>query len=253
MAKRDLSRDPANLAAMWRKAIPIYQELKQTGLSDIALAAILGNMAQESSFDPNATSASGTYRGYVQNSKDIVRWITQNFGGYNHQHQMKYLVAGLTGKLPNAQSTWGNELRNRFNSFVTGMQRNIDVPRAVRLWESSYEKSGGQQLTQRINYANYFYNQIQSLPQKPTTTKVQKTQKPQTTSYPQVEQTDAIKSKQPVIIQDKYLKNHTIQESYSSNQSQNTRYPVRKRQQNVDLQQYYNGGKLLKRYSQWVN
>jgi hypothetical protein len=42
------------------------------------------------------------------------------------------------------------------------------------LWETSYEKSGGQALQQRINYANYFYNQILnenkqvSQPKKPT-------------------------------------------------------------------------------------
>jgi len=40
-----LSRDPTNLKLMWKKAQKIYKELKVTGLSDIVIAGILGNMA----------------------------------------------------------------------------------------------------------------------------------------------------------------------------------------------------------------
>jgi len=43
---------------------------------------------------------------------------------------------------------------------LQGLKSNITVAQATKLWETSYEKSGGQALQQRINYANYFYNQI---------------------------------------------------------------------------------------------
>lgn len=160
MAKRDISTDPVNLKAMWRKAQIVYNELKSSGLSDVAIAAILGNIAQESAFDPNA--GTGKYSGYIQNQKEIVNWIKKNFGGYAHSHQIKYLLAGLTNKLPETTSLWGKELNKRFNDFIKGLTNAITVEQATKLWESSYEKSGGQQLQKRINYANYFYKQIQN-------------------------------------------------------------------------------------------
>ena len=158
MARKDLSTDPINLKSMWGKAKKFYKELKQTGLSDIAIAAILGNMAQESSFNPRARA--GSHHGYIQNQKEIVNWVIKNFGGYDHSHQMRYLIAGLTKKLPEVTSQWGRELNSRFTTFLSGLTKNITVAQATKLWETSYEKSGGQALQQRINYAKYFYNQI---------------------------------------------------------------------------------------------
>jgi len=84
MARKDLSKDPANLQAMWKKAKRFYNELKRTGLSDTVIAAILGNIAQESSFDPKARV--GSYTGYIQNQKEIVNWVIKHFGGYDHAH-----------------------------------------------------------------------------------------------------------------------------------------------------------------------
>ena len=158
MARKDLSKDPINLQAMWRKAKKFYYELKKTGLSDTVIAAILGNIAQESSFDPKARA--GSHTGYIQNQKEIVNWVIKHFGGYDHIHQMNYLIAGLTQKLPDKISQWGKELNTRFNTFLQGLTNNISVAQATKLWETSYEKSGGQALQQRINYANYFYKQI---------------------------------------------------------------------------------------------
>lgn len=158
MIRKDLSKDPTNLQAMWRKAKKFYYELKKTGLSDTVVAAILGNIAQESSFDPKARA--GNYSGYIQNQKEIVNWVIKHFGGYDHIHQMNYLIAGLTQKLPDKVSQWGKELNTRFNTFLQGLTNNITVAQATKLWENSYEKSGGQALQQRINYANYFYKQI---------------------------------------------------------------------------------------------
>lgn len=158
MTPEQLSKNPANLKLMWEKARDIYRELKVTGLSDVAIAGILGNMAQESSFISNKKG--GSHVGYVQNEPRIIEWITQQFGGYNHKHQMNYLIAGLTNKLPDITSVMGSDLNNRFNTFVKGVQNINDVPSAVKLWETAYEKSNGQQLQARINYGNYFYNKI---------------------------------------------------------------------------------------------
>lgn len=165
-----LSRDPTNLKLMWKKAQKIYKELKVTGLSDIVIAGILGNMAQESSFNPKAKS--GIHTGYIQNQPEFVKWITQYFGGYDHKHQMNYLIAGLTNKLPDIKSSTGVQLYNRFTAFLSGAKKVKSVADATTLWEDAYEISHGQEIQARINYANYFYKQIQQLTnnKKPTKT-----------------------------------------------------------------------------------
>lgn len=161
MSKRDLSTDPVNLSAMWKKAKKIYTKLKKAGISDIIIAAILGNIAQESSFNHKARL--GKHSGYFGNQPEIENWIIKNFGGYDDIHQTNYLIAGLTGKLPDNKSIWGKDLKDRYDKFLNGVTKNTSVAQATKLWEDTYEKSGGQSLQQRINYANYFYNQIQQL------------------------------------------------------------------------------------------
>ena len=225
---RDLSTDPNNLAAMWKLAKPIYIELKeQTGLSDMALAGMLGNMAQESTFNPNAKS--GDYSGYFQNSSNIVRWIIKNFGGYNHEHQIKYIVSGLAGTLP--QNNEGLWLQERFNDYTKGLNSINNVSDAVALWERSYEKSNSQNLRQRINYGNYIYQQILK----------EGSSKPQ---YQSQQKTPRQKTIEPSDQTNVYNK------QYPKITPTNVKYPVRKRPAEKGLAAYYNGGKLIKK---WVN
>lgn len=225
---RDLSTDPNNLAAMWKLAKPIYIELKeQTGLSDMALAGMLGNMAQESTFNPNAKS--GDYSGYFQNSSNIVRWIIKNFGGYNHEHQIKYIVSGLAGTLP--QNNEGLWLQERFNDYTKGLNGINSVPDAVALWERSYEKSNNQNLRQRINYGNYIYQQILKEGSPKQQYKPQQKTPRQKTVEPS-DQTGVYNKQYPRIT------------------PTNVNYPVRKRHTEKGLAAYYNGGKLIKK---WIN
>lgn len=262
MARRDLSTDPTNLKAMWSKAKKFYQELKRTGLSDIAISAILGNMAQESSFNPKAKA--GSYSGYIQNQKEIVNWVIKHFGGYDHIHQMNYLIAGLTQKLPDKISQWGKELNKRFNTFLQGLTNNISVAQATKLWEASYEKSGGQELQKRINYANYFYNQIinenkqTNQPKKPA---VKRKNKATAQQVPQ------INYPQEVLTMEQPQPEYTAQTDYTSNNLplffdfknyQLDQEPVSQNAQQVTTEfdlplfatNYKNGGKLIKRGQQ---
>lgn len=262
MARKDLSTDPINLKAMWTKAKKFYQELKKTGLSDIAIAAILGNIAQESSFNPKARA--GSYSGYIQNQKEIVNWVIKNFGGYDHIHQMNYLIAGLTQKLPDKISQWGKELNKRFNTFLQGLTNNISVAQATKLWESSYEKSGGQELQKRINYANYFYDQILnekkqvSQPKKP---KLKQKNKVVAQQIPQ------INYPQEILTMDQSQPEYTAQTNYTNNNlplffdfknyqfdqepvSQNAQQATTEFDLPLFATNYKNGGKLIKRGQQ---
>lgn len=232
---RDLSTDPTNLAAMWKLAKPIYLELKeQTGLSDMALAGMLGNMAQESTFNPKAKK--GDFSGYFQNSSNIVKWVIKNFGGYDHEHQIKYIVSGLAGTLP--QNNEGLWLQERFNEYVNGINNINSVADAVALWEKSYEKSKKQNLRERINYGNYIYQQIMK--------EGLGTQQPQAQSItrkgPRQELSKPVEpSDQTGIYNRQY---------YPGPTPSDINYPVRKRPSQTGLEQYYNGGKLIKK---WVN
>ena len=158
-----LSRDPANLEAMWGRALPFYKQLKVEGFSNEIIAAVLGNMAMESSCD--ATADSGSHSGFFGNQREIKNWIIKNFGGYNSNHQMNYLIAGLKGTLPDTKSLWGDDLYKRFNKFMQSSKNTTNISRLSDYWEKYYEKSGGQELQARRNYANYFYKQILNQPE----------------------------------------------------------------------------------------
>ena len=262
MPKRDLSTDPINLKAMWQKAQKIYLKLKQVGLSDVIIAAVLGNIAQESSFDHNARV--GKHSGYFGNQTEIENWIIKNFGGYTDVHQTNYLIAGLTGKLPDIKSLWGRDLKNRFDKFIKGITKNTSVAQATKLWEASYEKSGGQELQKRINYANYFYNQIINENKQASQSKkpaIKQKNKVVTQQVPQ------INFPQEILTMEYPQQEYTAQTNYTSNNlplffdfkdyqfnqepiSQNAQQATTEFDLPLFATNYKNGGKLIKRGQQ---
>lgn len=143
--------------AYWEKAQAMYKELLDAGVNPVAAAGILGNIAQESEFNPNAAnSINGGHWGYLQNDKNITPWVRANYGGYDHRSQMNYLIAGLQGKLP--KSNMG--LDRRFNGFNARMQGVTDPEMAAYLWEREYEKSANEGVPQRRYFARYFYDRM---------------------------------------------------------------------------------------------
>lgn len=150
--------DPnANNRAMWSKAKPFYDEMLSWGIEPVAALGILGNMAQESSFLP--TASNGTHHGYIQNQTSIRDFIKKQYGGYGHKEQMQYIRDGLAGKLKGQDTSMGQQLQARFNAYTTAVNGVNDPARAAYLWESTYERSGGQNNRARQNYANYFFQQ----------------------------------------------------------------------------------------------
>jgi len=65
---------------MYELSRPIYQQFINAGVDPIVAAGVLGNIALESSFNPNASNR--THWGYVQNDKHIKDYIVSNYGGY---------------------------------------------------------------------------------------------------------------------------------------------------------------------------
>lgn len=150
------SRVDVENEAMWKKAEPYYRELVAAGINPYVAVGVLGNIALESAFDPNANHH-GKYHGLTQNQTDAKNWIIKNYGGYSKAHQMRFLVDGLMGKLQDSNKIpWQREFFKRFAGFnkATRNLRNIDA--ITDAWEKHYERSGGQGSPIRRRYANYF-------------------------------------------------------------------------------------------------
>lgn len=142
---------------MWSKAQPIYQEMLDAGIDPVSAAGILGNMALESGLNPAASNnINGGHWGYLQNDRNITPWIKSNYGGYDHRHQMDYLIAGMQGKLPSGNMG----LASRFNGYRDAMRGVTDPEMAAYLWERHYEKSDNEAIPARKGYARYFYDRM---------------------------------------------------------------------------------------------
>jgi len=150
------SRDyDAEVATLWRttKLPSINARLRKAGVSRNVRAALMANIIQESTVNENASN--GTHFGYIQNEKGIVDYIKRNYGGYKDEHQINFLIDGLTGNLKDTKSKWGKELNKRFKGFNSAVKANPNLqPHHISpLWEQNYERSGGQGNTHRIKFA----------------------------------------------------------------------------------------------------
>ena len=242
---------------MWVKVKPIYEYFISNNIDPITAAAICGNIGAESSGDPNATN--GTHWGYIQNEKGIVDYIKRNYGGYGHNQQLAFILDGLRGQLKETNTVWGRELVKRFNDFNSQIKNIKTAGEGAYLWEKAYERSGGQANLKRRDYAEYFYTQAkgpqsiykQQIVQQPDATRVQ--EKPHIdinyiqsgtndTSYWFPEQTNL----------DNYIN------QWSNNPPNIPYYAMNEAKSGNSfiqpaLKQYQNGGKLIKRYSQWIS
>lgn len=146
----------------WEKGKRLYNELLDAGITDkISLAGILGNIALESGgFDPYASNnINGGHWGYLQNDKHLHGYMSQHFGK-DHNGQIKYIIAGLQGKLPKVGI--GKAIQARFNGYLDDLQRlNVTDPEhAAFLWERNYERSNNEAIPQRKYFAKYFYDRM---------------------------------------------------------------------------------------------
>lgn len=141
---------------MSKKGSFMVDSIYNRNIDPIKGAGVAGSMALESSFNPNARG--GSHLGYVQNEPRIINYIKRNYGGYDHNAQIRFLLDGLTKGLPDSTSVMGRDLQTRFNNYNWKTYKTPEE--AARAWEKSYEKSGGQGNNQRLYYSRMFYNLI---------------------------------------------------------------------------------------------
>jgi hypothetical protein len=108
----------------------IYQELKkQLGYGDVAIAAIMGNMYQESKFIPTALNSGGGDYGLVQwvneRKTELLSWLkTNNLNKTLYKDQIQYLKYDLNG-------SWKYTGKN--------LVSNTDITNATKIFYITYE------------------------------------------------------------------------------------------------------------------
>ena len=108
----------------------IYQELKkQLGYGDVAIAAIMGNMYQESKFTPTALNKGGGDYGLVQwvneRKTELLSWLkTNNLDKTLYKDQIQYLKYDLNG-------SWKYTAKN--------LASNTDITNATKIFYITYE------------------------------------------------------------------------------------------------------------------
>lgn len=141
---------------MYELSRPIYQQFINAGIDPIVAAGVLGNIALESSFNPNASNK--THWGYVQNDKHIKDYIVSNYGGYGPKQQLQFLIDGLTGNIKGSNKGKGKAIQKRFTNFLNASKGLTNPADVAALWDKHYEISGGQGMYDRRNYATRFWD-----------------------------------------------------------------------------------------------
>ena len=140
MVSRGFDRRTAILNA---NKVYIYNYLKEKGMTNVAIAGIMGNIEQESRFSTQASN--GSHSGICQWDHG-VRWARLTDSQDN-----PYSIADQT------EFMW-NELNER--GLVDKLNDAPDIYTATYIFDNHYEGSGGYELSQRVAYANKIYQAI---------------------------------------------------------------------------------------------
>jgi hypothetical protein len=119
------------------------------GWTDNQIAAGLGNLQQESNFNPNAFNSKESAFGIAQWRGDRLT----NLQNYAAQNGLDYTDVGTQAQFINYEMTSGSE-QSAGNKFFNN--QNQDPGNLAATWDQSYERSAGTERDQRIANANAF-------------------------------------------------------------------------------------------------
>jgi len=120
--------------------------LKGKGLSDAAVAGILGNLQEESSLNPDA------YNGN-EGAIGIAQWE----GGRRTALQAFARANGTSETDLNTQLNFlWHELNTSERSSLSAIQSASSASEAAAIWDEKYERSAGTTRNARVSYANQF-------------------------------------------------------------------------------------------------
>lgn len=156
-----------------------YKLLRNNGFDMMSAVGILGNMMQESSFNPNVVNHLG-YHGLLQNSKAIQQAIKNQYGDLSEQSQLRYLSDWTDGatwirKGPYASDTAlysKSYQRSGYKTpeqaafeFLKRYERAIVVdPKTKKALRDANGNYVYQDKDKRLGYAKSIYNYLAGLP-----------------------------------------------------------------------------------------
>lgn len=114
--------------------------MREAGLSENAIAGILGNAYVESSFNPNAKN--GSHKGLFQWDKN--RWT---------EYQKMLKQYGEKDSLENQMAFMLSEVGQMGSGFINRLNTAGSPEEAARIFEAEFERSGGQLLNKRLKSA----------------------------------------------------------------------------------------------------
>lgn len=130
----------------------VWAFFKEKGLSDEAVAGIMGNVALESNFDSTATNKSSGAFGLFQ-------WLGSRYNELvEYATNRKTMVSDVDTQLNFA---W-EEMKTTHKSTLEAMESDkyTTPSEYAEVFEKKFEKSGGQGLEQRIQYAEEIYSEF---------------------------------------------------------------------------------------------
>ena len=146
----------------------IWFYLLGRGFSKECTAGIMGNMMLESGLDPAIISSSGKFAGLCQWSDQKLktgRWANLNILAKSRgkdwtdlQSQLEFVIVELEG----GEATCHQLLIAECGSYKN-FQQISNVEDAARVFEKVYERSGGQGMAKRIQYAEEFYEKYHDM------------------------------------------------------------------------------------------
>lgn len=151
-------------AGGWNKEneVKVWKFFKKKGFSGMAIAGIMGNLAQESGFRPDATSGIADDIGIIQwtdnaesNAKTrLMSWARNNHKDYKSlSAQLEYLWAA------SSSARTANGVAHN-TTLIKGLMNAKSVKEAADLWEEQIEGAGNKMMANRYAYGEQIYAEM---------------------------------------------------------------------------------------------
>ena len=136
----------------------LRKSLMNYGVTDpYMVAGIMGNAKIESGYNPDSVSKSGTYKGLWQLQPGYVQYVTDNYGNYDSESQIRFIADIVKGTLPETKSTTGKWLSTGVSKKLRQI-KNTRPEQAAYNFQKYFEGAMGQNNSGRMNAARDVYD-----------------------------------------------------------------------------------------------
>ncbi len=140
----------------------VWWALRDAGYSEVAAAAVMGNIEQESGFNTSAVNSSSGASGLCQwlgDRLENLKKFAKDRGveWTDEETQILYLIGELTpgGGEANGYATY--QLSGSYGYTKSDWENATDVETATKAFEGLFERSDSSAVNERVNNANKYY------------------------------------------------------------------------------------------------